>query len=188
MPGPMLTADASCWLDDVLPSGPLLCAKRLSFGDICTVDDLPGSIRLPRALWGALAPGHPVSSDVPPRPVALCDSSGVRSTGALGWRSSTTVRSPSSELHLHVSEDPPFSLRNPENVGAVAVFVFSLPEDGIACTYFVCGSIDDENDVEEHLGPVESGLAVVQGMHVPLEHGGSGLPGSFPTEIPADYW
>ena len=188
MPGPMRTADASDWLDDVLPSAPLLCAKRLSLGDICTVDDLPGSIRLPRVLWEALAPGHLASTDMPWRSVTLCDSSGVRSTGALGWRSSTTVRSPSSELHLRVSEEPASPLREPENVGAVAVFVFSLPQDSIACTYFVCRSIDDEDDVEERLGPVEPGLAVVQGMHVPLEHGGSGLPGSFPTEIPADYW
>ena len=183
----MRIADVSGWLDDVLPSAPLLCAKRLSLGDICTVDDLPGSVRLPRALWSALAPGHLASTDVPSRPVTLSDWSGVRSTGELGWYPTTTWSHAGPELRLRASKDPTSPLRDPENVGAVAIFVFLHPQDRIACTYFVCGSIDDEDDVEERLGPVEPGLAVVQGMHVPLEHGGSGLPGSFPTEIPDDY-
>ncbi|WP_419917043.1 EcoRII N-terminal effector-binding domain-containing protein [Candidatus Poriferisodalis sp.] len=184
----MRTADASGWLDAALPSNSLLCAKRLSLGDICTVDDLSGSIRLPRALWEALAPGHLASSEVPPRPVVLCDSYGVRSTGELGWRPATTWSHTRPELHLRVSEDPPSSLRDPENVGAVAIFVFSFLQDHLACMYFVCRSIDDEDDVEERLGPVEPGLAVVQGMDVPVAHGGSGLPGSFPTEIPVAHW
>ena len=184
----MVGVDVSGWLDEVLSSAPLLCAKRLSYGDICEDDDFPGSIHLPRDLWQALAPGSLVGADVPPRPVTLCDPFGVRSTGTLGWSPTTSLTNTSRELRLGVSEDPVSLLRDPENVGAVAIFVFSRPQGRIECAYFVCGSIDDEEDAEERLGPVEPGYAAVQGIRVARMHGESGLPDALPTEIPARNW
>lgn len=181
-------ADFSGWLDQVLPSTPLLCAKRLSYGDISKDDDFPGSIHLPRALWQALAPGSLVGADVSPRPVALCDPFGVRSTGTLGWNQTTSLTNASHELRLGVSEDPVSLLRDPENVGAIAIFVFSRLQGRIECAYFVCGAIDDEEDAEERLGPVEPGYATVQGVRVPRMPGYSGLPEALPTEIPARNW
>ena len=181
-------ADVSGWLDQVLPSAPLLCAKRLSYGDICKDDDFPGSIHLPRALWQALAPGNLVSADVPPRAVTLYDPFGVRSTGTLGWSQTTSLTNTSRELRLGVSEDQVSLLRDPENVGAVAIFVFSRLQSRIECAYFVCGSIDDEENAEERLGPVEPGYAAVQGIRVPRMHGGRGLPDALRTEIPSRDW
>lgn len=55
------------------------------------------------------------------------------------------------------------ALLDPDNTGAIAVFAFDvIGTDGqITCDTWVCRDIPEEDSVEDHVGPVEPGRAVV---------------------------
>ena len=184
----MSTLGVSDWLDEALRNGAVMCAKRLAYVDVCADDDLPGSIHLPEVLLHSLVPQHLIRENESSVSVALCDRSGKAAVGTLGWRQLARVQGARHELRMGVRSDSGSPLRDPANVGALAIFAFSRSQSRVQCGYLVCGSVDDDEQAEVCLGPVEPGFAVVRGMHVSRAHGGSGLPGSLPTEIPVAFW
>ncbi len=181
--------DVSRWLDETERIDRFLCAKRLSYGDVCEDDEFRGSVHLPRVLLRALDPRLVDLGTELPTSVRLRDRSGTISTGTVGWYGDANSALGRRELRLCVPSEPTSPLRDPASVGALAIFVFSGSLLKAQCKYFVCGSIDEEAQAEERLGPVEPGYAVMLGVRIAKKAGGSdGLLGPLPYEIPVARW
>ena len=116
------------------------------------------------------------------------DRSGTISTGTVGWHGDAKSALGRRELRLCVPSEPTSPLRDPASVGALAIFVFSGSLLKAQCKYFVCGSIDEEAQAEERLGPVEPGYAVMLGVRIANADGSDGLLGPLPYELPVARW
>ncbi len=148
--------DVTDWLEKTMRGDRFICAKRLAYGDLRADDGSPGGLRLPRGLLLRLVPTLRLrGTDDPATPVTLLDPFGATAQGILGWHRHESGKGTQSELRLHDCSDTASPFQDPENTGALAVLAFHRSRRHIRCDYFVCRTIDEEDRVEDVLGPVE---------------------------------
>lgn len=154
-------ADLASWLSGNSKPGVLWCAKRLAANDTLATHAHQAGPYLPKEFLFKIFPELNRPGDENPRvifPMYLDSHCEQRDIHAI-WYNNRLRGGTRNEARLTNLGGIASPLLDPESTGAIAVFAFDptsllrLPN----CRVWVCGSAQEEDHVEEHIGPVEPG-------------------------------
>ncbi|WP_420625307.1 EcoRII N-terminal effector-binding domain-containing protein [Candidatus Poriferisodalis sp.] len=185
----MNEVDATDWLVKAIRDARIICAKRLAYPELGGDDGRPDGLHLPGNLILDLAPELRLrGGNDRTAPVALVGAFGDTNAGVLVWHGLGSGKDSQGRARLHDLSGVASPLRDPENSGALAVLAFERSRRGIQCDYVVCRTIKEEDQIEDRLGPVDPGYAVIWGAHAARVSADDRLPRWLPLEMPADEW
>lgn len=160
----MATANVSDWMERFSPPAFVWYVKRLSGNDTLANGTHQAGPYLPSALVFSLFPElHKPEVKNPDKIVQLSVDShaDVREVRAIWYnnRFHGNPRSGRDETRLTGFGGKSSALLNPENTGALAVFAFGKIDDAAetSCHIWVCRNRDEEDLVEDQVGPIEPG-------------------------------
>ena len=157
-------AELLAWMNTNFLNPKAYCAKRLT-GHDTLANDLPGgTYLLPRHVFRALPALNRPHVENPSASLPLrIDSHDARAhTVRVTWFNDALRGGTQDVIRLTGFGDPTWALLDPENTGAIAMFVFldDGSETTTECRVWVCRSVVEEDLLEQSLGPVEPGFPV----------------------------
>jgi hypothetical protein len=158
----MALADLRNWLEVYSREGTVWYVKRLAANDtLATQANQAGPYVPKRVLFEVLPALHQPGARNPQVwvPVAV-DSHGQRTRARAVWYNNKLFGGTRDEARLTNFGGRDSALLDPESTGSLAAFVF-LTEDQPSAHVWVTRSIQEEDLIQDHVGPVEPGQAVV---------------------------
>ena len=149
------------WMDTHFVDHKALCAKRLE-GEDTLANGPPGGTYLPpetlRRTLPAINRPH-LENPTAPLLLQVDSHDGTPQTVRATWLNDARRGGTQDVVRLTDIREPTWALLDPENTGAIAVFVFfDDAEAATKCRTWVCRTIVEEDLFEQNLGRVEPGF------------------------------
>jgi len=160
----MISTDVTDWLELWSGKESVWYVKRLSGNDTLANGAHQAGPYIPRDTLLGLIPDLHRRGELNPR-VCLdihIDSHGDRKLASAIWYNNRFFGGTRNETRLTGFGGPGSALLDPDNTGAVSVFVFSA--GGKSCNVWVCRNRTEEDVVEDRVGIVDPGRSVIRSL------------------------
>lgn len=153
----MPTADLVSWIDDLSRPGIIWYAKRLAANDTLATNAHQAGPYVPREFLFQIFPSlyRPKSRNPDIEFDLFIDSHNDRRSVRGIWYNNALHGGTRNETRITRLGGRESALLDPENTGALAVFVFLPSGQSVECRVWVCSSAIEAELIEEHIGPVE---------------------------------
>ena len=151
------------WIEAITEEHALVFAKRLAGNDTLLTNAHQAGPYLPRAFLFQALPELERPKDENPR-VALAvrvESHGEQRNVNAIWYNGKLSGGTRNETRLTGFGGAQSPLLEPENTGALVLFAFTRNADRVACSIWLCETLEEEERVEAYLGTVDPGRGVV---------------------------
>ncbi len=190
-----MSAEVRQWIDTVTGPGWFWYVKRLSGNDTLLNQSHQAGLYVPRTVAFHLFPSLEPSEENPRAQFAASiDSHNIQVMPTIIWYNNRLRAGTRNECRITGWGGQASPLLDPEVTGAICVFAFEKEfeaKDAALCCVWLCSTPEEEDAIEDRVGPVEPGLGFFYNASGTVPHpvpipkdSGCWLK---PDEIPADW-